>query len=135
MTPFILYSFILAHILSTITKYIFLPERNIKEFKNEGTRIYDNEDKVKRCLVIKYICFFLFGFLFLIFLWFYLSSFGAVYKNTQLYLIKNTLISFCLSLLNPFILNLIPCFFRIYSLKQRKSKISYKIALLITYIY
>ena len=55
--------------------------------------------KVRKCLIIKYICFYIFGTFFLLFLWYYLSSFGAVYKNTQIYLIKNTLISVGFSLI------------------------------------
>ena len=67
-------------------------------------------------LIIKYICFFVLGFLFLLFLWYFLSSFGAVYKNTQYYLIKNTLISFSFELVFPFIFNVLPGVIRISSL-------------------
>ena len=120
LIPFISYSFILSHILITVIKYFFLSERNINEIKSEKIleKAVDKAEKIKRILVIKYICFFIAGLLFLIFLWYYLSSFCAVYQNTQIYLVKNTLISFGLSLIYPFIINLIPSILRIYSLKE-----------------
>ena len=69
---------------------------------------------------MKYIIFYLLSFLFLILLWYYLSSFCAVYQNSQVFLIINTIISFGLSLLYPFVINIIPAIFRIYSLTDPK---------------
>ena len=54
----------------------------------------------------------------LTFFWYYLSSFGAVYQNSQVYLIKNTFMSFLISLLYPFIINIFPTILRINSLKN-----------------
>ena len=71
-------------------------------------------------LLKKFIIFFILLFIFLIIFWYYISCFCAVYKNTQIYLIKDTLTSFSLSLLYPFILNLLPGLFRIPSLKKTK---------------
>ena len=84
-------------------------------------------------LIIKYICFYIFGTLFLLFLWYYLSSFGAVYRNTQIYLIKNTLISIGFSLVYPFVINLIPAMIRNYSLKHSNREIIYKIGKIIQF--
>ena len=46
--------------------------------------------------------------------------FCVIYRNTQLHLIKDTLISFGLSLLYPFGIYLIPGLFRIPALKNHK---------------
>ena len=46
--------------------------------------------------------------------------FCAIYKNTQLHLIKDTLISFGLSFIYPFGINLLPGLFRIPSLSEKK---------------
>ena len=121
LVPQILYSFIISHIFYILIRYFFLSEKSILEIKNEKTEdeVYDKEIKVKKCLVIKYICFYIFGSLYLIFFWYYISSFGAVFQNTQLYLIKNTLISLSFCLLYPFFINLIPGIFRIISLNNR----------------
>ena len=136
--PFISYSFIISHTLTIIIKYFSLSQRNIYEIKNEKSFIKANDktSDVKRCIIIKYICFYVLGSLVLIFIWYYLSSFGAVYQNTQIYLIKNTLISYGFSLIYPFIINLVPGIFRLYSLKDstKKSECIYKISKIIQLI-
>ena len=122
--PYILYSFIISHALNTVIKYISLSERNIYEIKNESTynKASIKVDEVKKCLTIKYILFYIIGIVFLLFSWYYLSSFCAVFQNTQFYLIKNTLICFGFSLIYPFIFNLLPGIFRIISLKRNNRK-------------
>jgi len=128
LIPFILYSFIISHFIFIIVKYFSLSEKNICEVRYICIRKSDNSIyKVKRCITIKYICFYILGLLFLLLFWLSLASFGAVYQNTQVFLIKNTLISFVFSLIYPFIINFIPCFFRIYSLKKSNRECIYKI--------
>ena len=51
--------------------------------------------------------------------------FCVIYRNTQLHLLKDTLMSFGLSLLIPFFIYLIPGFLRIYSLSSKKSNREY----------
>ena len=51
--------------------------------------------------------------------------FGAIYKNTQIHLLKDTLIGFGLSLFIPFIFYLIPPIFRIPSLSNAHNKRQY----------
>ena len=51
--------------------------------------------------------------------------FGAIYKNTQMHLVKDTLISFGLSLVFPFGTSLIPGLFRIPALSNPKNKRKY----------
>ena len=134
----ILYSFILSHIFYILIKYIFLSERNLAEIKNEenADKAADKVDDIKRCLIIKYISFYVIGTLLLIFCWYYLSSFGAVFQNTQVYLIKNMIISLALSFIYPFIINIIPGIFRILSLSSDNKDKSwlYKISQLIQFI-
>ena len=72
-------------------------------------------------LKIKYISFFIKIYLFLGLFWYYISCFCAVYKNTQIHLIKDTVISFSLGLLYPIFLCLIPGIFRIPALTSRKN--------------
>ena len=49
--------------------------------------------------------------------WYYITAFGAVYPNTQLHLIKDTLVSFGISMIYPFIVNLLPGVLRITALR------------------
>ena len=76
--------------------------------------------KVK--LLIKFILYFIISSLFLLFFWYYLSMFGVIYRNTQLHLLKDTLMSFGLSLIIPFLYYLLPGIFRIYSLSNTNKK-------------
>ena len=96
----------------------------ILEFKQNKSKIDVNErgEELKNKLRIKFLLFFTISFIFLLFFWYYISMFGAIYRNTQLHLLKDTLVSFALSLLYPFGIYLIPGFFRIPALSEPKKK-------------
>ena len=74
---------------------------------------------LKKTLLFRLIAYYILHFLFLLF-WFYVACFCVVYKNTQIYLIEDTLISFSLSLIYPFGFYLLPGIFRIPALKDKK---------------
>ena len=121
--PKILYSTIISAIINAIVKFLSLSEKNILQIKNEKTNVDIISMKIIKKLKIKLLLFYILIILFLLFFWFYLSCFCAVYTNTQYHLIKDTLISFGLSLIYPFGINLLPGIFRISSLSdQNKSK-------------
>ena len=48
--------------------------------------------------------------------------FGVIYKNTQMHLLKDTLISFGLSLVYPFAIYLFPGIFRMIALSKANQK-------------
>ena len=48
--------------------------------------------------------------------------FGVIYKNTQIHLLKDILMSFGLSLCFPFVIYLLPGIFRIPALSNKKNK-------------
>ena len=122
--PSIIFSFILSYIINKFIKYLSLSEWNLEELKNEkkNKKLFDKQVKVQRCLIVKYICYFIISFIFLVFFWYYLSSFCAVYQNSQVYVIKNTFISFIIGLIYPFFINLFLGIFRLYSLNNKKIK-------------
>ena len=78
-----------------------------------------------RILKIKFALFFVINFILLVLFWFYLACFCAVYKNTQIHLINDTLISFGTSMIYPFGIYLIPGIFRTISLKHKNKKCMY----------
>ena len=120
--PKILYSTIISSIINIIINYLSLTEKSIIDFKNDindKKDIAKKKDKFIKCIKIKIIVFFILNYLFLFLFWYYISCFCLVYKNTQVYLIKDTLISFCLGLLYPFGLCLLPGIFRIQALKAK----------------
>ena len=81
-----------------------------------------NAKSLENKLNAKVILFFILGFLFLSFFWYYISMFCVIYKNTQIHLLKDTLMSFGLSLIFPFGYYLLPGFFRIPALSNSKNK-------------
>ena len=134
--PKILYSTIISSIMNLLIKFLALSEKNILMLKQSKTKEELNQKEIQTlsCLKLKFILFYLFGTIFLIIFWYYVSVFCAVYKNTQIILIEDTLFSFLFSLLYPFALNLIPSFIRILSIKNKNSSSLYKASILISLI-
>ena len=131
--PMAIYSFIITMVLNLVVKYFSLTENDIIKFKNE--EFDENKTaKVEKCINLKFILFFSLNFFFIILFWYYISCFGAVFMNTQIPLIKDTLISFTFSLSHPLVFNLIPGIFRIHSLKNNNNEFMYKISLYIQLI-
>ena len=124
--PQILYSTIITSFVNIIIKHFSLSEKKVLNIKNTKENI--NRAKILKYLIIKFIIFFILNFIFLILFWLYLSSFCAVYINTQIHLIKDTLITFGFSLIYPFGLYFIPGLLRIPSLKNKNKEILYNIS-------
>jgi hypothetical protein len=135
--PKIIYSNLICGAINLIIRTLSLPEKNILTIKSHKNKEnYDTEvTKAKRWILIKFRLFYLISFIFLLVFWFYVSCFCAVYRNTQLYLIKDTVISFGLSLTTPFGYYLIPGMLRIPALRGKKNMpLLYKISLFIQMI-
>ena len=120
--PQIIYSSLISNVINIIIKTLSLSEKNILEIKNEKNinNLQNKSNEIKNNLKMKFILFFTFSFIFSLFFWYYISCFCAVYKNTQVYLIKDTLICFIISLLYPLFIYLIPGALRILSLRDIK---------------
>ena len=135
--PIILYSAIICSIFNSVLRHLSLSESNILSISQENN--YQNallkSEKILKCLKIKFFCFFLLSLVLLLFCWYYISCFCAVYNNTQLILISDSFISFILSMLYPFVLNLIPVLFRIPALRaiNKNRKCMYKISNIINF--
>ena len=119
--PQIIYSSIISFIFYNSLDILGLSEDNIIIPKNKKILKYlmNHAKKLWIILQIKFIYFFIISFIFLLFFWYYITCFCAVYKNTQYHLIKNTIIGFAISLLNPLIFKLIPGIFRIYGIRHK----------------
>ena len=130
--PKISISFVISYYITAIIKFIFLSERNLYEIRKQSSLniSYTISDKEKKNLTIKYTIFFILGIAFLGFFWMLLSSFGAVYPNTQMFIFKNALISFAISLFYPFLINIFPAIFRMCSLnsKEKNNECIYKLS-------
>ena len=119
--PQIIYSSILSLILSSIINFLSLTEENVEKLKEEKrTNLEDFNKSIKKFIKrikIKFILFFIITFIILSFFLFYVSCFCGVYKNTQIYLIKDTLISFATSQVYSVFTLLFPPLFRKFALK------------------
>ena len=133
--PQILYSTLISKFIDSLIRKFALSQDNILEFKQiEGELNFEEKHRNLLCaLKFKFSLFFVLAFSILIFFWYFLICFCGIYVNTQMHLIKDSLISLLTSLLIPFILSLIPGIFRISSLKIRKksSVCLYKFSLIL----
>jgi hypothetical protein len=120
--PQILYSALICSVINLILKKLSLSDSQIISIKQEKNfkKAKSLGDKIIKCLKIKFIIFFILSFLLSFFFWYFISCFCAVYNNTQNILIKNTLISFALTMVYPFGINLLPGIFRIPALRAPK---------------
>ena len=120
--PQILYSSLICSVVNTILKQLSLSEINLLTIKQvrQMNKSYKRAKEVRGYLTIKFIAFFIVSFILAIFYWYFISCFCAVYINTQLILIKDSLISFGVSMFYPFAINLLPGIFRIPSLRAKK---------------
>ena len=120
--PQTLYSTLIGKFIDTLIKNLSISQDNIITLKQEKLKI--NLDrrykKIIRTLNIKFTLFFIFAIIFLALFGYYISCFCGIYVNTQIHLIKDSLISLIISLLVPFGLYLIPGFFRIPAMNRKK---------------
>jgi hypothetical protein len=136
--PQILYSAIISIIINTILKLLSLTENSILSIKKEKNlrNCYKMAKGAKRHIIMKTIIFIFISLIFIVLFWYYLSCFCAVYVNTQTILIKDSILSFCISMIYPFGLSLLPGIFRIAALRTKNHdkeglyKFSYFISLL-----
>ena len=122
--PQIIYSSFISSALSMILEFLALSEDDILNIKNNKRKgnLRQRVTKLYKILNIKFAFYFIISFILLLFFWYYLSMFCAVYRNTQMHLTKDTLISFLLSFIEPFVIYLIPGIFRITALSKSKNK-------------
>ena len=120
--PQIIYSTLISTLISMIIKLFALSEKDViklRQTKNKS-KSFENSYKLFKWLIVKFNLFFFLSIFLLMIFWYYISTFCAVYKNTQKILIKNTFTGFGITLLYPFGLYLFPGFFRIPSLRTPK---------------
>ena len=110
-----------------LSKYILCIVLSLKKnplivkYKEKDVKIIVSISKnIKRCIYIKFGIFIFISLILMLFFWYFISCFCAVYNNTQIILFKDTLLSFGLSMLYPIGLSLLPGIFRIPSLRSEK---------------
>ena len=120
--PQIMYSSVSSSVINLILKHLSLSEKELININKEKKKkkIEKLSKNLIRYLIIKFSIFFCLSYILLFFFWYFISCFCGVYVNTQIILIKDTLISFSISMLYPFGLCLLPGIFRIPALRAEK---------------
>ena len=128
--PQILYSTLISRFIDSFIKNFALTQDIFIDLKQGKVkrRLENLNKKLIQKLKYKFTMFFISTFFILLFLWYYITCFCGIYVNTQIHLIKDTLISLLSSFFIPFILFLLPGIFRISSLSAKKPlhKLLYK---------
>ena len=134
--PKIIYSCLISGVINFIIKYLSLSEGSIILIKSNKNKNSNFNKKIISKIKIKFCIFFIITFILLLIFGYYISCFCCIYQNTQIHLIKNSLISFGISLILPFFINLLPGIFRIPSLSNKKEKklCMYKLSRIIEFI-
>jgi len=125
--PQIIYSSLISVICNLFINSLALSESyllKVKKTKNKELLISQSLN-LYICLRKKMYIFYIVGLIMLSFIWYFISGFCAVYKNTQIIYLKSCSLSFCLSMIYPFALNFVPGLFRIPALKSKRKKYLY----------
>ena len=113
--PKIVYSSLIpTYLVRIMVRNLALTDKSIIEIKSQTDKniaLYTKEKQLK-CIKIKFIVFFILNTALLIFFWYFLTCFNAVYKNSQKFLIEDTFSSLSYSLIFPFLINILPSLIR-----------------------
>ena len=125
--PQIIYSSLFSIIFNKPINFLALSEKDIISIKQERTKPeFDLKvQKTHKTLKLKFTLFFICTFILYIFFAYYITCFCGIYINTQIHLIKDSVISFGLSLIYPFAIYLIPGILRISTLRAKNKDKEY----------
>jgi len=131
--PQIVYSTAISQLLEVFLCFLSLTDKYFYQIKNLKNDEHRNDIIFRnfRCIKIKLIIFYVFNFILLAFYWYFISAFCAVYQNTQIIFIKDSVSSFFTGLLYPFVLYMIPSLLRIFVLingKKMRLNFIYKLS-------
>ena len=130
--PQIIYSSLISVVFNIILNKLSLSESQILDLKKEKNiqKFKQKANSIIKKIKIKLIIFLILSSCLMLFCWYFISCFCAVYQNTQSILIQNTVFSFLMGMLYPFLLDLFPGFFRIPALRapNKDMKCNYKIS-------
>ena len=119
-----IYSTIVSQLLQIFLNYLTMTDIHYYQIKEIRKEIKSNYKvlKIIKCIKIKLVVFYVFTFLLFLFYWYIISSFCAVYENTQIIFLTDSISSFIMGLIYPFILYLVPTGLRFISFIPKKKK-------------
>ena len=123
--PQIIYSTVASQLIQLLLCFLCMTDKHFYQIKFLDINIEKSEKELIRCIKLKINFFFIFTIIMFAFYWYTIACFCAVYKNTQIAFIKDSLLSSGLGLLYPFFLYLFPSCLRKIALKFHKKKLSF----------
>ena len=122
--PQIVYSSLVSQLLEVFLCFLSMTDKHYYEIKHLSIKSKYEVFNIIKCVKRKITIYFVFTFLLFAFYWYSIACFCAVYVNTQIAFIKDSVTSFAFGLLYPFILYLFPAILRVISLRLTKSDLS-----------
>ena len=126
-----IYSAIASQILQVFINYLTMTDITYYAIKELINNRHINSNKIKSvmgCLKFKIIIFFFSSFFLFLFYWYLISAFCSVYENTQRIFLTDSISSFIMGLIYPFVLYIFPAILRSLSLKVKKVKFLYSLS-------
>ena len=118
--PQILYSVFISRVIDGLIRKLALSQDKIVDLK-QVKRITKKQKKILfGILKMKFTIYFILTFIIIMLFFYYITCFCGIYVNTQIHLIKDSLISLGTSMLLPFVFYSIPGYFRIAALRAEK---------------
>ena len=118
--PQLLFTVIVNKILEALLCFFSMTDTYDYEIKELPKDKIDEKiiGDILKCIKKKLIGFFVFTCLLFLFYWYFISAFCSVYQNTQIIFLKDTLISFITSAIEPFFIYAFTSFLRFISLSS-----------------
>ena len=119
--PQLLFTLVVSHILEVILCFLSLTYTHFYEIKQLPKKDKKSGEKILdiiSCVQRKLNSFFVFTFILFLFFWYFISAFCAVYQNTQKIFLRDSLMSFAVSLIDPFFIYGFTTLLRCISLSQ-----------------
>ena len=123
--PQIIYSSLVSMIIEILIGILSYTDSKIYEIRQIEEYEPQKIKKILKTIKIKLAIFFIVTFLFFVFYWYLISSFCAVYGNTQIIYLKDVATSFCLGLVYPFGIQLGFALLRVCTLRDKKKSRSF----------
>ena len=123
--PQIIYSSIVSLVIEMLIGMLSYTDKNIYEIRQMEDYNPEKVKKIIKSIKIKLIVFFVITFIFFAFYWYLISSFCAVYNNTQIIYLKDFATSFSLGFIYPFAIQLCFALLRIFTLRDKNKSRSF----------
>ena len=117
-------STLVSQLLQIFLNYLTMTDIDYYRIKSINKNNIRRESifSIIKCIKCKLIIFYIFTLILFLFYWYVVTAFCAVYENTQKIFITNSLLSFSMGLIYPFVIYFIPTGLRFIALNSKIKK-------------